>query len=123
MPGILAHERIYRRFDFARVDLDFAPAAFTRARIVRPRVDFARALAAFTLRVRCRARCAGSCAIPVFTATAPNAVPIDLATSVSTPAVSFAVSFTLRLMFFAVIAILLGICFEFGPSLQELSRT
>jgi len=81
----------YRRFDFARVD----------------RETFARALPALTLGTRWRRRRAGSCAIPAFTATAPNAEPIDLATSVSTPAVSLAVSFTLRPTVFAVIAILL----------------
>jgi hypothetical protein len=83
--------RSYRRFDFARVD----------------RETFARALPALTLGTRWRRRRAGACAIPAFTATAPNAEPIDLATSVSTPAVSLAVSFTLRLTVFAVIAILL----------------
>jgi len=116
----LATRRNYRRFDFARVDLAFALAAFTRTRTARTfaRVDFARAPVDFARRVRWRTRCAGSCAIPALTATAPSAEPIDLATSVSTPAVSFAVSFTLRPTVFAVIAILLGIWFVFSSSLR-----
>jgi hypothetical protein len=84
-------------------------------------VSLLRAAADLALRTRWRRRAAGSCAIPVLTATAPIAEPMDLATSVSMPAVSLAVSFTFLLTVFAVIAILLGISLDFRAATKNLA--